>query len=271
MRERGYVEGQTVVFEARGADGSSERLATLAAELVRLKVDVIVTSTSAAVQAVRRAAATIPVVMTSGNPLETGLVASLARPGGNVTGLTTLSVELSAKRLELAREIVPGASRVAILGAGTAASGLYVRETQAAARALGVRLHVVSAPSPAELDGAFSKIARERPAALLVIPSPVFFGERGRLAALAVTHRLPTVYASREWVEAGGLIAYGANLADLFRRAAGYVDRILKGARPGDLPIEQPTKFDLVVNARTAKALGLTIPPSVLSRADVVQ
>jgi putative ABC transport system substrate-binding protein len=271
MRERGYVEGQTVVFEARGADGSSERLAALAAELVRLKVDVIVTSTSAAVQAVRRAAATIPVVMSGGNPLETGLVASLARPGGSVTGLTTLSVELSAKRLELAREIVPRASRMAILGTGTAASNLYVRETQAAAQALGVRLHVVSAPSPAELDGAFSTIARERPAALIVIPSPVLFGERGRLAALAATHRLPTVYASREWVEAGGLIAYGASNSDLFRRAAGHVDRILKGARPGDLPIEQPTKFDLVVNARTAKKLGLAIPQSLLDRSEIIE
>jgi putative ABC transport system substrate-binding protein len=187
-----------------------------------------------------------------------------------VTGLTTLSVELSAKRLELAREIVPEASRVAILGAGTAASDLYVRETQAAARALGVRLHVVSAPGPAELDGAFSMIARERPAALLVIPSPVFFGERGRLAALAVTHRLPTVYSSREWVEAGGLISYGAKIADLFRRAAGYVDKILKGAKPGDLPIEQPKEFELVVNQTTAKRLGLAIPQSIMVRAEII-
>jgi putative ABC transport system substrate-binding protein len=270
MRERGYVEGQTVVFEARGADGSSERLAALAAELARLKVDVIVTSTTPAVQAVRRASATIPVVTTSGNPLEAGLVTSLARPGGSVTGLTTLSVELSAKRLELARELVPGASRVAILVSGTAASDLYVRETQAAARALGVRLHVVSAPGPAELDGAFSMIARERPAALLVIPSPVFFGERGRLAALAVTHRLPTVYSSREWVEAGGLISYGAKIADLFRRAAGYVDKILKGAKPGDLPIEQPKEFELVVNQTTAKRLGLAIPQSIMVRAEII-
>ena len=236
-----------------------------------MNVDVIVASTTPAVNAAKNATKTIPIVMgPAADPVGSGLVASLARPGGNVTGLTSLSVELSAKRLEVALEIVPGASRVAILGTGTAASDLYVRETQAAAQARGVRLHVVSAPSPAELDGAFSTIARERPAALIVLPSPLFFGERGRLAALAVTHRLPTVYTSREWVEAGGLIAYGASSSDLFRRAAGYVDRILKGARPGDLPIEQPTKFDLVVNARTAKALGLTIPPAVLARADEI-
>jgi putative ABC transport system substrate-binding protein len=268
MRELGYVEGQPVVFEAREADGKNERLAALAAQLVRLKVDVIVTSTTPAVQAARQATATIPIVMTSGNPLETGVVASLARPGGNVTGLTTLSLELSAKRLELARELVPGASRFAILGTDSAQAALYIRETQAAAQALGTRLHAVSVRGPAELDGAFSTIARERPAVLIVIPGPMFFGERRRLSELAVTHRLPTVHASREFVEAGGLIAYGVSLAALFRRAAVYVDKILKGARPGDLPVEQPTRFELAVNLKTAKALGLTIPPSVLLRAD---
>ena len=270
MRERWYVEGQTVVFESRGADGSSERLAALAAELVRLKVDVIVASGSLAVQVARQATASIPIVMAaSGDPVGLGLVASLARPGGNVTGVSTQLGELSAKRLELAREVVPEASRIAILGdAGTI--GIVVRETQAVAQALGVRLHAVSVRGPAELDGAFSTIARERPAVLIVSPSVMFFGEGRRLADLAVTHRLPTVHASREYAEAGGLIAYGSEIAESYRRAAGYVDRILKGARPGDLPIEQPTKFELVINLKTAKALGLTIPPSVLARADEV-
>ncbi len=269
MRELGYVEGRTVLFEARGADGKSERLPALAAELVRLKVDVIVTAAAAA-QAARQATATIPIVMASGNPVEFGLVASLARPGGNVTGVTTLSVELSAKRLELALKVVPRASRLAILGdAGSVSSVLGIRDTRAAAQAVGVRLHAVSVRGPAELDGAFSTIVRERPAILIVTGSPMFFGERRRLAELAVKHRLPTV-TQREYVEAGGLIGYGPDLAERFRRAAVYVDKILKGARPGDLPIEQPTKFELVVNLKTAKALGLTIPQPVLLRADAL-
>lgn len=261
-----------MVFEARGADGKVERLAVLAAELVRLKVDAIVTAGTAAAQAARQATATIPIVMaTSGDPVGVGLVASLARPGGNVTGVSTLNVELGAKRLQLAREVVPGASRLAILGdAGSPTSVSGIRETQAAARALGVHLHAVSVRGPAELDGAFSMIARERPAALIVTPSAVFFGERRRLATLAVKHRLPTVSGSREYAEAGGLIAYGADRAEALRRAAVYVDKILKGARPGDLPIEQPTTFELVVKLKTAKALGLTIPPSVLLRADQI-
>jgi putative ABC transport system substrate-binding protein len=270
MRELGYVEGRTVIFEARGADAQSDRLTAVAAELVRLKVDMIVTSVTASVQAVRQTGTTIPIVMASGNPLDSGLVASLARPGGNVTGLTTQSVELSAKRLQLAREIVPGAARLAILGTGSTAASPYIRESEATARALGVRLHVASARDAGELVSAFSSIMRERPAALIVIPSPVFFGERPRLAELAVTHRLPTVHSSREYAEAGGLIAYGVSLTESFRRAAGYVDKILKGAKPGDLPIEQPTKFELVVNLKTAKALGVTIPPSLLSRADEI-
>ncbi|MBI2469253.1 MAG: ABC transporter substrate-binding protein [Candidatus Rokubacteria bacterium] len=204
----------------------------------------------------------------SGDPLAGGLVASLARPGANLTGVTTLSVDLSAKGLELARELVPGASRLAILWAGAGAP--MVRETEAAARALGVRLQVVGVQSAAELDGAFSMIVRERPAVLLVAPSPMFFGERRRLAELAVKHRLPTVSGQREYAEAGSQIAYGANLPELFRRAAAYVDKILKGAKPGDLPIEQPTRFELVVNLKTAKALGLSIPPSLVFRADQI-
>ncbi len=273
MRGLGYVEGRTVLFEARGADGKSERLPALAAELVGLKVDAIVTTGMAVTQAARQATATIPIVVmaSAGDPVGLGLVASLARPGGNVTGVTTLTVELSQKRLQLAREVVPGASRLAILGdAGTLGDAPVIRETQAAARALGVRLHSVSVQGPAELDGAFSTIVRERPAVLIVNPTAMFFGERRRLAELALKYRLPTVSGQREYAEAGGLIAYGADLPELFRRAAVYVDKILKGARPGDLPVEQPTKFELVVNLRTAKALSLTIPQSVLARADEV-
>ncbi len=272
MRERGYVEGRTVVFEARGADGKPDRLPALAADLVRLKVVAIVTAGTAATPAARKATTTIPIVMATGSdPVGLGFVASLARPGGNVTGVTTLSSELIAKRFELARELVPEAPRLAFLGdAGGAATAIQVRETEAAARALGVRVHAVTVRDPSELDGAFSRIMRERPASLLVGTSPMFFGERRRLAELAVKHRLPTVFSSREYAEAGGLIAYGTKLTELFRRAAVYVDKILKGAKPGDLPIEQPTKFALVVNLKTAKALGLTLPPSVLSRADEI-
>ncbi|HEV8674386.1 MAG TPA: ABC transporter substrate-binding protein [Methylomirabilota bacterium] len=266
MRQLGYVEGQTVVFEARGADGKNERLPALAAELVRLKPDVIVTASNFAAQAAHQATATIPIVTASGDPLAIGLVTNLARPGGNVTGVTSQTVELSAKRLDLARELVPGASRLGILGTGSS----IIRETETAARALGIRLDVVGVRSPAELDGAFSTIARRRPGVLIVAPSSAFFGERRRVAELAVKHRLPTVHASQEYAEAGGLIAYGTDLAALFRRAAVYVDKILKGAKPGDLPIEQPTKFELVINLKTAKALGLTIPPSVLARADEI-
>jgi putative ABC transport system substrate-binding protein len=272
MRELGYVEGQSVVFEARGADAKEERLPALAAELVQLKVDVLVTAADLAARAATRATTTIPIVTASGDPFATGRVASLGRPGGNVTGLTSLSRQLSQKRLELARELVPGASRLAILGTETAVGTAFIRETQATAQAIGVRLHVVHLRSPAELDGAFSTIARGRPAALLVIPIAMLFGERERqrLGELGVKHGLPTVYSRREYAEAGGLIAYGTKRTELFRRAAVYVDKILKGARPGDLPIEQPTKFELVINLRTAKALGLTIPPALLARADEV-
>jgi putative ABC transport system substrate-binding protein len=270
MRELGYVEGQTVIFEARGADGNRERLPALAAELVRLPVDVLVTVGGLAADEARQATARIPIVQASGDPTRGGRVASLARPGGNVTGLSTRTVELSAKRLELARELAPGASRFAILVIESVAATAFVRETQAAAQAIGVRLHVVRLRSLAELDEAFSTIARERPGVLIVAGSPQLFGERQRLAELAVRHRLATMHSSRVYVVAGGLIAYGTNLAALFRRAAVYVDKILKGAKPGDLPIEQPTKFDLLINLRTAKALGLTIPSAMLVRADEV-
>ena len=272
MRELGYVEGQNLTIEARGADGKPERLPVLATELVHLRVNVIVTTGSPSARAARQATATIPIVMaTSADPVGLGLVANLARPGGNVTGLTSQTRELSPKWLELARELVPGASHLALLGdAGSAAYAAVVRETEAAARGIGVRLHHIGIRSAAELDGALGSLAAERPAVLLVNPDPALFEARRRLADLALKHRLPTVYGSREYAEAGGLMAYGANRAELYRRAATYVDRILKGAKPGDLPVEQPTKFELVVNLRTAKTLGLTIPPAILARADEV-
>jgi putative ABC transport system substrate-binding protein len=271
MRELGYVEGRSVTFEVRSAEGQSERLRTLATELVELKVDVIVTGGSAAAQAASQATTTIPIVTASGNPFDLGLVPSLARPGGNLTGVATLSIELAAKRLELARQVVPGATRFAIMGdTGSPSSSPGVRQTQEAAQALGVRLHAVTIGRPEELDGMVAKVARERAAVLIVVPSPMFFGERRRLADLAVKHRLPTVFGASEYAEAGGLIAYGADLADTFRKAPAYVDKILKGARPGDLPIDQAMKLRLVVNLKTARAIGLAVPAAVLARADQV-
>ena len=231
MRDLGYIEGQTVVFEVRAADGRSERLRALATELVQLKVAVIVTAGSAAAQAASQATATIPIVTASGNPFELGLVPSLARPGGNITGVATLSIELAAKRLEWP-DVVPGASRLAIVGdAGSPSSVPGIRQTQEAAQALGVRLHAVTSP-PSGGTRHVREIARERAAVLIVTPSPMFFGERRRLAELAVKHRLPTVFGASEYAEAGGLIAYGADLADSFRKAPAYVDKILKGAGP---------------------------------------
>jgi putative ABC transport system substrate-binding protein len=273
MRDLGYVDGRTVIFEARGADGNLDRLTALATELVGLKADVIVVGASSAARAARQATAAIPIVMASGNPLEGGYVTSLARPGGNVTGLTSVSVELSAKRLELARELVPGVSRFVALHWEPGPRGLtdlMIQESRAAAHALGVRVDAVGFRNPAELDGAFAAMARGSRAVVLVLPSGPMFVERRRLAELAVKHRLPVMYDAREYVEAGGLMAYGPNRLELFRRAAAYVDKILKGARPAELPIEQPTKFELLINMKNAKALGLTIPASVLARADEV-
>jgi putative ABC transport system substrate-binding protein len=275
MRELGYVEGRTVTFALRSADGDLDRLAGFAAELVRLRADVIVVGASSAAWKAREATAAIPIVFASGNPLEGGYVASLARPGGNVTGVTSASLLLSAKRLELARELVPGASRFVVLSNQSVSrpgglTDLMIQETRAAGQALGVRVDSVDFRSPAELDGAFSAMGRRGRAVLLVNPSGPMFGERRRVAELAVKHRLPTVCDAREYAEAGGLIAYGPNRLELFRRATVYVDKILKGAKPADLPVEQPTKFELVINMRTARALGLTIPPSLLARADEI-
>ena len=276
LRDLGYVEGRNVVIEYRDAEGKLERVPALAAELVALKVDVIFVGggtrvTLGAMQATK----TIPIVFTGvGDPVESGLVTNLARPGGNVTGFSSLGPELVGKRLELLKQAVPGVDRVAVLwlpGAlGDRTDKDMLTGADAAARALGVRLQFVEARGPAEFARAFSDMSSARAGALTVLPSNRFLREHRRLVDLAAENRLPAVYTSREFVDAGGFMSYGPNVADLFRRAATYVAKILKGAQPGDLPIEQPTKFDLVINLKTAKALGLTIPPSLLQRADQV-
>jgi len=275
LRDLGYVEGRNVVIEYRSAEGKLERLPALAAELVALKADVIVAGSAPAALAAKQATRTLPIVFAAvADPVTSGLVTSLARPGGNVTGLSILAPELVGKCLEQLTQAVPGISRVAVLwhpGAfGERTEKDMLKEAEVAARTLGVRLQFVETRGPADIDRAFSDMTRERAGALTVLSSTMFLGERSRLVDLAAKNRLPAVYAWREAVDAGGLMSYGANLADLFRRAATYVDRILKGAKPGDLPVEQPTKFELVINLKTAKALGLTIPPSLLQRADQV-
>jgi ABC-type uncharacterized transport system substrate-binding protein len=274
LRELGYVEGQTVAFELRWADGQLDRLPTLSAELVRLKVDVIVTAGSPAARAAKNATTSIPIVMaTGGDPVGLGLVATLARPGGNVTGLTTLSRELSGKRLEMLREAFPRVARMGMLWHRPSdIDALTRRETEEAAQTLGISLKAHGVDGPDDFDRALSAIVADRAGAVLVATSPMFFGHRRQLAELALKHRLPTIFAFREYAEAGGLMAYGPSYTELFQRAAGYVDRILKGARPGDLPVEQPTKFELVINVKTAKTLGVTIPPAVLVRAgEIIQ
>ena len=270
LRDLGYVEGRNLVIEHRYSEGKDEGLPDLAADLVRLKVDVIVAGATPPVHAARRATATIPIVMANhSDPVGSGLVASLARPGGNVTGLSIVNPELSGKRLELLKGAMPRAVRVAVLW--NPASRIHPRmidETAAASRALGLRLLRLPARGLADYDGAFSEMTRERAEALVVLGDVTFWIHRGRIAELAAQRRLPTMFAQREHVEAGGLMSYGVDLRENYRRAATYVDKILKGARPADLPVEQPTKFELVVNMKTARALGLTIPPIVLGRAD---
>jgi putative ABC transport system substrate-binding protein len=275
LRDLGYVEGRNVVIEIRDAEGKSERLPALATELVALKVDVIVVGSTPQALAAQQATRTLPIVFASASdPVASGLVTSLARPGGNVTGLSNLGTELVGKCLELLTQAVPGVSRVAALWQ----PGVLPERTEkdmlkgadVAARALGVRLQVVEARGSADFDRAFSDMTRARAGALTALPSVMFFNERRRLVDLAAKNRLPAVYTTREFADAGGLMAYGPNFADMWRRAATYVDKILKGAKPGDLPVEQPTKFELVINLKTAKALGLMIPPSLLGRADEV-
>jgi putative ABC transport system substrate-binding protein len=272
LRELGYVEGQSIVIESRWAEGKHDRLPALAADLVRSKVDVIVAMTGAATQAAQQATRTIPIVMSLVNdPVGSGLVASLARPGGNVTGLTIMSPDLVGKQLELLKEVVPKVSRVALLRhPDNPASAVQLRGAEAAAPALGVRLLTLEARNPQEIDSAFVAMTRERAGALLIIPDAVFGNQRRQIAELAAKGRVPSMYWLTEYAEAGGLMGYGANSLDLKRRAATYVDKLLKGARPADLPVEQPTKFELVINLRTAKAIGLTIPPSLLQRADQI-
>jgi len=273
LRERGWVEGQNLLIEYRWADGKVDRLPALAAELIRLKVDIIVTTSSSTTWAAKDATKSIPIVMAvSADALGEGLVTSLAHPGGNITGMTFLvGPEIAGKHLELLKEVAPAASLIAVLTNPTNRShATLTRELKAAARAFGVQLQVLDARSPDQLDSAFAAMTRERAAALLVLTDSMFVGQGRRVADLAARSRLPAMYYQREFVDAGGLISYGASLSDIFRHAAIHVDKILKGVKPGDIPIEQPTKFELVINLKTAKALGLTIPQSLLLRADEV-
>jgi ABC-type uncharacterized transport system substrate-binding protein len=275
LRDLGYVEGRNLVIEYRDAEGKLERLPALAAELVALKVDVIVAPPTPAALAAKQATRTLPIVFpVAVDPVTSGLVTSLARPGGNVTGLSFLAPELVGKCLELLKQAVPGVSRVAVLWhpgtLGERTEKDMLKGAEVAARALGVRLQLVEARGHADFDRAFSDMTTARAGALTVLTSVMFVNERRRLVDLAAKNRLPAVYAQREFADAGGLMSYGPNLADLFRRAATYVDRILKGTKPGDLPIEQPTKFELVINLKAARSIGLTISPSVLARADHV-
>ena len=270
LRELGYVEGQTLDLECRGADGRSERLPGLARELLGSGLDVLVTDGTVTTRVAQRATSTVPIVFgAAGDPVGTRLVQSLARPGGNTTGFTLVTAELNPKRLELLRELAPGATRIALLHNPDNPSRA-LSQMEAPARSLGVRLLVVEARGPDDLDGAFGAMIRGGVGGLVVLPDPILFGHRQRIVALAEKNRIPAMYEAREFVQVGGLLGYGPNIPDNFHRAAALVDKILKGARPADLPVEQPVKFDFAVNLRTAKALGLTIPPSVLLRADEV-
>ena len=272
LRELGYVEGKNMAIEERWAEGKLERLPDLAAELVRLKVDVILAGGAPGARAAKQATTTIPIIFTAaGDPVATGLVASLARPGGNVTGLSDSSVDVSTKRLELLKEAVPKLSRVAILwNPANPTNPIQVRDTQAVAPALGMTLLSVEVKTVDDFERAFAAIKTDRAGGLLVPGDPMFGSQRKRLADLAVKSRLPAIYPAPDYAEAGGLMAYGSNAVDLFRRAATYVDKILKGVKPADLPVEQPMKFELVINLKAAKQIGLTIPPNVLARADKV-
>jgi putative ABC transport system substrate-binding protein len=273
LRELGWIEGQNLIIEYRWAEGNVERLPALAAELVRRKVDVIVAPAGSAALAAKNATSSIPIVMIfASDPVEMGLVASLRRPGGNITGTTfTPGPEIFGKQLQILKEAVPHASRVAVLSNPADPSfALQVRQVEATARSLGIRLQHVEARGPEEFDSAFAAMARERADALLVTGTSTFLAYRTRLAEFAVKGRLPTMHSFRESVEAGGLMAYAVNMADFVGRSAVYVDKILKGAKPADLPIEQPTKFELIINLKAAKALGITVPQALVLRADEV-
>jgi putative ABC transport system substrate-binding protein len=273
LREHGYVEGQHIILERRYGQVGVERMSDLAAELVRIKVDVIVAATDPATAALKQQTQTIPIVMAnSTDPVGTGFVASLARPGGNVTGLSALSPELSGKRLGLLRDVVPGLARVAIIWNPDVRGAVFdYKETEAAARLLRLQLQSVEVSRAEDLDRAFAAVTNQRAQALIVqTPNPVLFANRSQIVSFAQRNRLPSMYGQREFADAGGLITYGPNTTDLFRRAATYVDKILKGAKPGELPVEQPTTFELVVNLKTAKTFGLAIPQSLLRQADHV-
>jgi putative ABC transport system substrate-binding protein len=273
LRELGYQEGQNIIIEYRWAEGRFEQLPELAVELVRLKVDLVVAVVTQASLAAKKATRTIPIVMIGvADPVSSDLVASLARPGANITGTSSMTAEIVGKQLELLKETLPKISRVAVLWnpANPIFQAIQLRETEDAARALGVRLQLVEARGADEIDRAFKTVARERTRAVLILNDPVFTAHRKRTADVSAKHRLPAVSGTLEYTEAGGLMAYGPSFPDIYRRAATYVDKILKGAKPADLPIERPTKFELVINLKTAKQIGLTIPPNVLARADRV-
>jgi len=272
LRELGYVEGRSVALEYRWAGGQSKRLPDLAAELVRLKVDLIVAQGTLAAEAARRATISIPIIFVgAGDPVGSGLVSSLGHPGGNLSGLTILSTDLAGKRLQILRELLPQANRVALLVHRPAsATPLLIREMRAAAQQLGIQVFAQEMDTAVDLPSAFAAMQRERAQAVVVQQNPITTDSARRIAELAVQHRLPAIYYRRDFVEAGGLMSYGANGVAIYRRAATYVDKILKGAKPADLPVEQPTAFEFVINMKAAKALGVTIPPALLVRADQV-
>ena len=272
LRELGYVEGKNIVIEWRSSEGQLDRLPALADELVRLKVDVIVTTNSGVTRAAKEATVTIPIVMSQDNdPLGNGFVASLARPGGNITGLAILAPEISGKQVELLKEIVPGLSRLAVLGASNSlGTAQNLKETELAAAAFGVKLHYLDVRDSKDIENAFRIATTGRADAVLVLTTSILNSQRKQITDLAAKSRLPAIFPFPEYVEAGGLMSFGANFTDLYRRAATYVDKILKGAKPADLPVEQPKKFELVINLKTAEQIGLTIPGSVLYRADRV-
>jgi putative ABC transport system substrate-binding protein len=271
LHDLGYVEGQHYALELRFTEGAVERLAPLATELAGVGPDILLASGTRSALALKGTTTTIPIVALSADAVGSGLVASLARPGGNVTGLSALAPELGGKRLQLLKEIVPALSRVALLwNTASASTRLEAREVEVAARSLNVELQSVEVRGRGDFEGAFAALTRGRAEALFVLFDPVTLAELPRIVAFAREKKLPAVYGVREFAEAGGLVSYGVNLADLFRRMGIYVDKILKGAKPADLPVEQPTKFQLVINLKTAKALGLTIPPAVLARADEI-
>jgi putative tryptophan/tyrosine transport system substrate-binding protein len=272
LRELGYGEGKNILIDWRFAEGKPDRLSELAAELVRLKVDVIVTGGPQSTRSAKEATSTIPIVMAQdSDPVGSGFVASLARPGGNITGLSTLAPEISGKQLELLKEIVPRLSRVAVIGNSTnPGNAQALRETELAAGAFGVQLQYLDVLGPKDIETGFRAASKGRADAVVALPSSILNSHRTQVAELAVKSRLPGIYWQSEWVENGGLMSYGVSYADLFRRAGTYVDKILKGAKPADLAVEQPKKFEFIINLKAAKQIGLTIPPNVLARADKV-